>query len=85
MATLISSVRILLHRPSLAGLQNVYKEDDNMGTIYLVTGVQLSILMSGSEKAPRNRLLRKIIENQFIGESSLSIEEDIKNITEDKS
>lgn len=60
-----------------------------MGGRYLVTGVQLGMLMADDIdpnkkediSIKRNELIQKIIDEQFIGPSNNSIKEDCKKIT----
>ena len=45
---------------------------------YLVTGVQLGMLLALEEKKEREKILNKIMTDQFVGTSEKSIEEDCK-------
>jgi len=45
---------------------------------YLVTGVQLGMVLAIDDKKERDTLLNKIIKEQFIGTSDKSIQEDCK-------
>lgn len=48
-----------------------------MGERYLITGVQLGMLIE-IPKEQRQKTVEQIIDKQFIGESSSSIEDDTK-------
>ena len=45
---------------------------------YLVTGVQLGMLLALEDKKERENILNKILEDQFIGNSDKSINDDCK-------
>ena len=47
---------------------------------YLVTGVQIGMILVIDDKKERNDILNKIMKEQFIGTSNKSIQEDCKTV-----
>lgn len=52
-----------------------------MGSRYLVTGVQLGMLVGLEDIGKRNDLVNKICEEQWIGNSSRNISKDCKRVS----
>ena len=52
-----------------------------MSERYLVTGVQLGILKAIEDKADIHNLIDNIIDNQFVGNSTKDIKDDVRTIS----